>query len=446
MLSINRSDSELQSMLISTLQREVTPAMGCTEPVAVALAVAKARELLSDQEDVLKISVSVSPNIYKNGLAVGIPGTREVGLVIAAALGFTSGDSKNDLKVLSTVSETDLPKAKALIQSGILELNMLDTSHKVHIEVVINSKNSDSKAIIMDRHNQFVYLKSDGNILLNTEISSDFTAACENPLLDESFITLIKTIEAVPYESIEFLLQGATMNRLVADYGLQNSAGMQVGKTLQSKVEKGLLTDDLMTRAMILTSSASDARMDGISLPVMSSNGSGNNGLTAILPIVAYSELHSTDAESMARAIAMSHIVNSYIKNAIGRLSALCGCGVAAGTGASVAISWLMGGNYAQLEATVKNMLANTSGMICDGAKVGCALKLATSASAAIQSALLATSDICVPAHNGIIGDTVEKTVDNLRILSNEGMMKTDAVMLDIMRSMQQDEMLSSLS
>ncbi|MBF4692878.1 L-cysteine desulfidase family protein [Fusibacter ferrireducens] len=427
------SPEEIQSLILSTLQKEVVPAMGCTEPVAVALAVAKAKELLKETDLLKEIHVSVSPNIYKNGLSVGIPGTREVGLAIAAALGYTSGKSENDLKVLSTVTDQDVTLAKDIIRKGMLILDIKDTAHKIDIEVSIKTDTHTAKAIIMDRHNQFVFLSSDQQILLD-QIDDNVSTVEENPLFNLSISTLIENIELMSFESLSFLMQGATMNRSIAEYGLTHSAGMQVGRTLQNSKA---LTDDLSTRAMILTASASDARMDGVSLPVMSSNGSGNNGLTAILPIVAYSELNQIEDIDFAKAIAMSHIVNSYIKNAIGRLSSICGCGVAAGTGASVGLAWLMGATREQLDSAINNMLANTSGMICDGAKIGCSLKLATSAQAAVQSAILAAAGICVPAFNGIIGDTVERSIDNLHTLSNEGMMKTDEIMLSIMKQMQ---------
>ncbi|GAU76817.1 serine dehydratase subunit alpha family protein [Fusibacter sp. 3D3] len=441
MNTFKNNPKAIQDLILSTLQKEVVPAMGCTEPVAVALAVAKAKELLKDMRDLKEINVSVSPNIYKNGLAVGIPGTREVGLAIAAALGYTSGKSENDLKVLSTVTDQDVQIAKDLIVKGILKLDIKDTPHKIDIEVTIKTVTSTAKVIIMHRHNQFVFLSTDQQVILD-HIDNNTCTAEENPLFNLSVSTLIENIEHMNLDSLAFLIEGATMNRSVAEYGLTHQSGMQVGRTLKNSKA---LTDDLSTRAMILTAGASDARMDGVSLPVMSSNGSGNNGLTAILPIVAYSELHPVDDDHLAKAIAMSHIVNSYIKNAIGRLSALCGCGVAAGTGASVGLAWLMGATQEQLGSTIKNMLANTSGMICDGAKVGCSLKLATSAQAAVQSAILSIADICVPTFNGIIGDTVERTIDNLRILSNEGMMKTDEVMLSIMKQMQSEILTQSI-
>ena len=216
------------------------------------------------------------------------------------------------------------------------------------------------------------------------------------------------------------------MNESIARYGLSKPCGMSVGLTLKQNTEKGILSDDLMNRAMILTAAASDARMSGVSLPVMSSNGSGNNGITALMPIVAYASTTPTSDDSLARAAAISHMVNSVIKSNIGRLSALCGCGVAAGTGAAVALTWLMGASKAQLEGAVQNMIANTTGMICDGAKVGCSLKLATSASAAVQSALLAIGGIIVPSGNGIIGPTADDTIVNLGYLSRHAMDTVD--------------------
>ena len=194
-----------------------------------------------------------------------------------------------------------------------------------------------------------------------------------------------------------------------------------------------------MTSSMMLTAAASDARMSGINLSVMSSNGSGNNGLTAILPIVAYKNKFNVDDDKLAKAVAISHIMNSYIKHYIGRLSALCACGVAAGTGAGIAIAWLMGASEDQIDGVIKNTLANTSGMICDGAKEGCAIKLSTSASVAVQSAILAINDSIVPARNGIVAETAEDTIKNLGVLSSEGMSIADAVILKTMKKMQRE-------
>ncbi len=427
-----------EKRIIETLRAEVKPAMGCTEPVAVALAVAKAKELCLCSENVtaegLQIVVKVSPNIFKNGLSVGIPGTDQVGLALASALGFTSGHSENGLEVFKDVHEGDIAMAMQLINQKNIKLSIAETDKKIYIEAVVSVGNQFGRAIIEVRHDQFVHLESHlGVLYTDTPAESTSFEPLKNPLYDLPVYELIQIIEKLPYEAISFLLEGYVMNEKVARYGLSKPCGMSVGLTLQQNTDKGILSDDLMNRAMILTAAASDARMSGASLPVMSSNGSGNNGITALMPIVAYAAINPTSDDSLARAAAISHIVNSIIKNEIGRLSALCGCGVAAGTGAAVALTWLMGGTQQQVEGAVQNMIANTTGMICDGAKVGCSLKLATSASAAIQSSLLAMGGVIVPSGNGIIGPSADATIANLGTLSRNAMNKVDQVILNIM-------------
>jgi len=425
----------IDKIIIETLKEEVKPAMGCTEPVAVALAVAKAKELCyescqpEDNLEDLEVLISVSPNIFKNGLSVGIPGTDQVGLVIASALGITSCHSDQGLEVFKDVQKKDIDTAYALIKQKRINVSIADTDKKVFIQAIVRVGNSIGKAIIQDRHDHFVHLESRKGILYHEEPLTSLESH-ENPLFELSLEEIIQIVERLPFEEISFLLDGYSMNEAMANYGLSRPCGMSVGLTLQNTK---LLNDDVMNRAMILTAAASDARMSGASLPVMSSNGSGNNGLTALLPIVAYAKTNETSDDSLARAAAISHLVNSIIKKNIGRLSALCGCGVAAGTGASVAITWLMGGNQTQVGGAVQNMIANTTGMICDGAKVGCSLKLATSASAAVQSAILAINGVVVPAGNGIIGNSADATIRNLGTLSKNAMDNVDKVILNIM-------------
>jgi len=226
------------------------------------------------------------------------------------------------------------------------------------------------------------------------------------------------------------------MNEKIAAAGLKKKLGIGVGYDMNQWINNGMLSDDLLNNAMMLTAAGADARMSGINMPVMSSNGSGNNGLTAILPIVAYNNKFPQNEEKLIKGLAISHIINCYIKSYIGRLSALCGCGVAAATGASAAITWIMGGDYKQVDGAIKNMIANISGMICDGAKGSCALKVSTSASVAIQSALLAINNTITFEKNGIIAETAEETIKNLAWISTEGMVKTDRVILDIMKNM----------
>lgn len=423
----------IEKMIIDTLKLEVTPAIGCTEPVAVALAAAKCSELLNTRE-LISLEVRVSPNIFKNGLAVGVPPTEEVGLDIAAALGFVAGDSNKGLQVLNGIDNSRILHAKQLLGHEKVKLSIEDTREKVYIQVTAYTPVGMAKAIIKEKHSNFVYLESQGEILMDIKDTIDQQGYETEVLYSHSIKSIIRTIEEAPIEELTFLLEGLEMNERVAMTGINKKLGMAVGYTLHQSIQKGILSDDIINIAKMLTAAASDARMSGVSLPVMSSNGSGNNGLTAILPIVAFRRKFYVSEEATARALAMSHIINSYIKHYIGRLSALCGCAVAAGTGAGVAIAWLMGGTPQQIEGVIKNILGDISGMVCDGAKVGCAMKLSTSASAAIQAALLAINNQVIPVGNGIIAETVEDTIKNLKILSEEGMGRADEVIIKVMR------------
>jgi len=427
---------ELGKLIVKTLKEEVVPAMGCTEPVAVALACAKAVELIGHKE-IKSLEIWVSPNIYKNGLAVGIPNTDEVGLYIAAALGTIGGKSEKGLEVLDGISNVDILLANKLVESKRIFINIKDTIEKIYIEVNLCTEKGNSVVIIQNKHNEFVYLKNEEKVILDKRQENNENLKESNPLYTLNIKDIIREIEDIPYKDLHFMLEGLEMNEKIAMAGLSKKSGMSVGLTIYENIQKGILSPDLMNMAMMLTAAGSDARMSGINMPVMSSNGSGNNGLTAILPILAYHKKFPVENEKLSRALAISHIINSYVKHYIGVLSALCGCGVAAATGASVAIAWLMGANEEQIDGAIKNMVGNLSGMICDGAKVGCALKLATSASTAIQSALLALSDQFIPNKNGIIANTAEDTIKNLGMLSKEGMNITDHVILKMMIQME---------
>ncbi|WP_353892487.1 L-serine ammonia-lyase, iron-sulfur-dependent, subunit alpha [Proteinivorax hydrogeniformans] len=422
----------LEKIIIDTLQKEVAPVTGCTEPVAVALACSKARELISS-DDIKSINIYVSPNVYKNGLAVGVPHTGEVGLHIAAALGLVAPQSSKGLALLKYLNCEDVKKAKSLLKAHQIQIGIEDTDDKVYVKVELQSDNNQSKVVIQGCHDRFVYLEQDGNVLKN-QISQNETKAEKQSIYSEKISALIETIEKISLTDIKFLIEGAHMNKDIARYGLENKCGMGVGRTLNQYIEKGVLSDDIIIHAEKLTAAASDARMSGVTLPVMTSNGSGNNGLTAILPIVAYQEKVEVSEEKLAKALAISHILNSYVKHYIGRLSPLCGCGVAAGLGAGAAITWLMGGTLKQIEGAIQNILGDICGMICDGAKVGCALKLSTSASIAVKCALLALDNQIIPAGNGIIAKTPERTIKNLSNLATVGMQGVDLAIITAMQ------------
>jgi L-cysteine desulfidase len=353
-------------------------------------------------------------------------------------MGFVGGHSKNGLTVLETLDEAQVREAEKYMDNNPISISPADTKEKVYIEVNLEGKNHKSKAVIRTKHDNFVYLEKDGEVLLNeeVEISTNNQPQQENVMDSITIKELVENIENIDFKDIEFLLEGITMNEEMANYGLKQKTGIGVGYGIKKSMEDGLLGDDLMNQAMMITAAASDARMAGVKLPVMSSNGSGNHGLTAILPIVAYNKKFPQTDERLAKSLAISHLVTAYVKNYTGRLSAVCGCGVAASTGATAGISWLMSEDIRQIEGAIENMVANLSGMICDGAKAGCALKLASAASAAIQSAIIAKQECFVPPMNGIVGAKVEESIQNLGRVSDKGMSITDEVIINVMDDM----------
>jgi len=431
---------DLRTNLVDILKAEVKPAVGCTEPVAVALACAKAKELLG--EEIVKHKVLVSPNVYKNAMCVGIPGTDRLGLKIAVAMGFVGGKSEDGLTLLEGLTDEQVKESERYVDENPISIEPLETKEKVVIEVRLEGKNNTSRVIIKTKHDNFVFLQANGLVLLDEvdgfaeKAEAQTTEKKENIMDTITIQEIVENVENLNLEDIKFLLDGVTMNMDMAKYGLENEIGIGVGRGIKESMEEGLLGDGIMTEAMLLTAAASDARMGGAKLPVMSSNGSGNHGLTAILPIVAYSSKYPQSDEKLAKALAISHLVTAYVKNFTGRLSAVCGCGVAASTGASAGIAWLMDGKINHIYGAIENMIADLSGMICDGAKAGCALKLSSAASAAVQSAVIAKQGYAVPPLNGIVGTQVEQSIQNLGRVSDKGMQITDEVILNVMNDM----------
>jgi L-cysteine desulfidase len=421
--------------MVELLQKEVRPATGCTEPVAVALAAARAIELLAVPFS--ELHIGVSPNIYKNGFAVMLPGVQEAGLDLAAALGAARGNSTAGLSVLRHLTESEIELGRTWLSEGKILIELLDTEEKVLITAQARSEDGEHSVTVrfQGRHDRVVYEEKDGEIQL--EIQETIGKAKGKSTENSAFYTmdirtLIQEIEAMDTEPLAFLLDGIKMNMAMAEIGMVSPVGLGTAYALKRRYAMEGTAQDLSKLAMILTAGASDARMAGVDLPVMSSNGSGNNGITALMPLAAYFELNEVSRADQIRAIAISHLLNSYIKAEIGRLSALCSCAIAASTGAAAAMAWLDTRDLDVVEGTIINMVANLSGMICDGAKLGCALKLATAASTAAVTAGLAAEGVRVPAGNGLVGRTVEDTIRNLGILSRKGMQLADTVVLDI--------------
>lgn len=419
--------------LIELLKREVKPAMGCTEPVAVTLAVAKAR-VLGEHTAIDRLSVEVSPNIFKNGLSVGIPKSDEVGISIASAIGAVSGDPDLGLKIYESIGEADIEVAKELIELNKISVGIADTKEKVFVRVVMNSPGKETIVIISGTHTHFAFASQNSKILFNIPVKKNVD---DFDIRKYSINELISEVENASHEALTFLLDGLQMNKIISEAGQKTRLGLGVGYSTRLAIDKGMMGNDLANKAMCYTASASDARMSGISLPVMSSNGSGNNGLTAILPLLAYKDQYNTCDEKMVKALAISHLLNCYIKSEIGRLSALCSCGISAATGAGAAITWLMNGTREQISGTIQNMIANLSGMICDGAKNSCALKLATAASTGVHAAIWSINDTISLKNDGIVGSSAEESIRNLGVLSQKGMQLTDSTILNIMQNMQ---------
>lgn len=429
---------DIRKELVEMLKNEVKPAVGCTEPVALALACAKAKELLG--EDVKENRMYVSHNIYKNGMGVGIPGSKILGLKVAACMGIVGGKSEDGLSVLEGLSEDQVRESEKYLEENAISVEPVESTDKIFLEVNLKGENHEVTVKVRGRHDNFTYLEKDGEVIMDNEPKQTSENAAEErkeTLMDNATVAeIVHNVEGMEFEDIKFLLEGIKMNRAMAEVGLKEKTGVGMGYGIKTAVKDGELGDDLVNYAMMLTSAASDARMSGVKMPVMSSNGSGNHGLTAILPIAAYVERCPQEDDKTARALAISHLITAYIKNFTGRLSPMCGCGVAAAIGCTAGLSWLMGAEQSQIEGAMENMIADLSGMICDGAKPGCACKLATASSAAVQNALLAKRGCIVPALNGIVGRSVDESVRALGCVGDAGMSVTDEVILNVMNEM----------
>ena len=426
--------------IVELLKSEVKPALGCTEPMAVSLAVAKSCELLRHKGlEPNRVEVEVSANILKNGMGVGIPGVGMIGLHIAAALALTCGNSSYGLEVLKDIDNQAIERAKKLVDDGKIVINLAKTDLKLYISAQAYSDSHFAKSIIKDNHDSIVYLEVDGQ-----SVDSDFDKSSDsdtNRLPVNRKTTLdyaldVKTIydfaKTAPLEKIEFIEESATINYRLAEEALNGKYGLNVGKTLYSSAHSEIFGSGLMARTMAVTSAACDARMSGCTLPAMSNSGSGNQGITVTLPVVVAAQELGSSREELIRALALSHLIAIHIKGFLGKLSALCGC-VIASTGSSCGIVLLKGGNIDQVSYAIQNMIGNITGMVCDGAKLGCALKVASGVSSAVQSAILALDNISINHNDGIIDDDVEKSIKNLAEIGSKGMQVTDKMILDIM-------------
>lgn len=419
-----------KNQILKLIHQEVIPAIGCTEPIAVALAAAKAAELLGTKPE--KIDVYLSANILKNAMGVGIPGTGMVGLPIAIALGVLIGKSSYELEVLKDVTPEALEAGKQLIHDQVIHIALKENVDKLYIEVVCQAGDSKSVAIIAHEHTHFVYCAKDDQVLLDERKSLVHTDEGEDDELKLSFDLVYDFAIHTPLDEIRFILDTARLNKKAAEESVKGQFGHAVSKTISGPIGRKYLGDSFYTHMLRLTAAACDARMDGAMIPVMSNSGSGNQGIAATLPVVSFAEDMKCSEEQLIRALMLSHLMVIYIKQSLGRLSALCGCVVAA-TGASCGITWLMGGTATQITYAIKNMIGNITGMICDGAKPSCAMKVTSGVSTAMLSAMMAMENKVVTSVEGIIDEDVDRSIRNLTSIGSKGMEETDHLVLDIM-------------
>ncbi len=413
--------------ILTLLKKELVLALGCTEPVAVALAVATACENLGAKPE--KVEVLLSRNILKNAMGVGIPGSKMFGLPIAVALGAVIATSKNGMEVFKGVNEEVLAEARLLMEKKVSTIrHKVDTKEKLWVEVTAIAGDNKVHLILQGHHDHIVLLEKNGEkIIENPYIPPAASVKSEFQLRD-----IYNFAMEMPIEDLQFVMESINVNAAAAEKALQEDWGLNVGRTIAKNVKSHIYDASVTTTAMAYTAALSDARMAGANYPVMSNSGSGNQGITATIPVWAFAKHLNASEEKIIRAVTLSHLVVIYIKQKLGRLSALCGC-VIASSGASCGMVHLLGGNYAQVCAAIKNMSANIAGMVCDGAKPGCALKVATGANVAIQSALLAIDNIEVSSHDGIIDADIEKTIDNIAKIGSQSMEDVDKMILEIM-------------
>lgn len=418
--------------LLEILREGVRPALGCTEPVALGLAVAEAYKNVKGE--LLSIDIELSPNIYKNGMGVGIPGTTEKGLVFAAALAVVCGDSSLGLEVFRNVNDLHVMKAGDIVNKGNIKVRVEANKGKFYIKAEVLTDKGKGICVIEDKHTNIVLVQANDKILFKKEKpEGKVSKGLADSLVDLTIKNIIEFVEKVSFKDIEFLLEGVKVNMAIAQKGLNEKSGSGLGAAMNLLMLEGEMQKDVINQARTLTSAACDARMAGVNMPVMSSAGSGNNGITAIIPPAVVCEHMGCDDEKLARTLAFSHLTTSYIKAFTGVLSPICSCAIAAGIGASAAITWLMGGTEEQIEGAIKNMIGSISGMICDGAKGGCAFKLSAAASEAIIQAKLAMANVFISDFDGIVGPTADLTIRNLGKFCTEGMKDTDKEIIEIM-------------
>lgn len=420
---------------IEILNKELVKSLGCTEPITISYATALARKY-ANHGVVTKVEINASQNLIKNAMSVMLPGTSsyEINLssvLMAAALGIIKPDPEENLEILQNLNQSDIENAKELLSQGLININISDSPSKLYLKVTVKTKKTEATVVIADYHTNVILVKLNGQIIKKTPLKDQAPGDDEkNGYMDIDGIW--DFIQTVNPSKLDVIQKSININQKICEEGLKRSYGLQVGSNINMNKITGFFSDDIISNAIAFTAAGSDARMSGCSLPAMSNSGSGNQGISSTMPVVIVAEKLDLPSETTIRAVALSNLITIYIKSQFGRLSSMCGA-IISSTGASCGITYLLGGGKSEIESALQIMVSNLTGMICDGAKSGCALKIATCTYAAIQSALLASNGIKIPVKEGINAKTPEKTIENLCNIAHTGMEKVDDQILEIM-------------
>ncbi len=421
----------LEELIKKKLHELVTPATGCTEPVAIALACARSAAELNGEIE--KIEIEMSKSFYKNAIAVGIPNTDEKGIHIAAGLGAIAGDHSLLLRVLEKTTPADLFEAKKMTTAGKIIATYIDAPNEVYVKATVKSGDDEVTTIIIGDHANIESVERNGEIIFSQKTNEKQEKQETEIKLGNYFIKdIIKEVQKLEMEDLEFLKEGIQMNRAISQYGWENSPCLGIGFGLNKLMQKGRMCNNIINRIRMAVAAGSDARMGGVNMPVMTSAGSGNQGIIVFLSVDLFAEHLKIDELTKLRALALAHIINGYVKEFMLKLSPICGATVSAGLGVSCAITWLLGGTHEQIVGAMNGMLASLTGMMCDGAKGSCAYKLLTAAGEAVTQAYLALEGVYIRDQQGVIETTLENSIQNIGKIGQEGMCNVNNVMLEI--------------
>ncbi|HHQ4758632.1 TPA: serine dehydratase subunit alpha family protein [Aeromonas hydrophila] len=419
---------------LQIIQQVVKPALGCTEPIAAAYAAAVAARQLGCK--LARLEVVVSDNLYKNSMGVYVPGTGKIGLAIAAAAGAIGGNAEAGLEVLAAITPAQVAEAQELIDAGQVQVSRTSAPEFIYCRVRLLGLDAEgtehsAEVTLCGGHTRIVEQRRNDEVTFTAEQGQGGATGAICDGVDISIAAIYEFATQVEFEQIRFILQASELNSKLSDEGMNNPYGLEIGRTMQQNIQAGLIGEDVMNRIVMRTAAASDARMGGASLPAMSNFGSGNQGIAATIPVVVIAERFGASEEQLARALIMSHLGAIYIKSHYPPLSAFCGNTVTSAA-AAMAMVYLAGGSFEQSCHAIQNVLSDSAGMVCDGAKASCAMKVSTSSGAAVRGFLMALNSHGVSGQ-GIVAGNVEQTIRNVGQMVKDGMSATDSTIIDIM-------------